>query len=74
MNVFKITSDGTIPKSISDLIQKYDGKEVTTGMVNQLESHISYIVIDLKEAHGNYNKYAKDAWLFNSHFNISIKW
>jgi len=78
MKTFKIETRGTLSPSIQNLVSLFNDKKADKNSVQYLDSEITFVVCDLKEAHGNLNKYDKTAWLCpkngDDSFNVSISW
>ena len=74
--LFKIESWGVFPSSVASIVSKYNGEVVTSDAIFTLDSDITFCVCDLREAHGNLNKYDKSAWLAprngDNSFNVTI--
>lgn len=51
------------PQSVINLVDSLRAKSVSRNEIDALDSDIEFIVCDLREAHGNLNKYGKNAWL-----------
>lgn len=62
MKTFTITKTGVIPEIIEKTLTSLSAKTVDKDSLAVLDSDIDFIVCDLKIAHGNLNKFSKNAW------------
>ena len=78
MRNFKIEASGIVPNIINQYIMGYNDRESTKDNILSLDDDISFIVCDLRLAHGNLNKSDKSAWLCptngDNSFNVRISW
>lgn len=65
MKHFTINQRGNVPAFITDCISKFEGMEATRDTFLELDSEISFLVVDCGEAHGNVDQGVKvgGAWL-----------
>lgn len=75
MKTFKVVIAGEAPASLVKMFSAYDGKEAKKDAKFCLDQDITFVVCDLKEAHGN--MYSDSAWLSPKNgdcsWNIDIK-
>lgn len=78
MKTFNFNVSGNLDKFMQDTVNKYQGTKADKYSIAALNSDIEFIVCDLRAAHGNLNKYSKEAWLCPANgdgsFNISVSW
>ena len=75
--MIKIECWGNVPQFTQSIIDKYNGKPATRDNLLNLDYDITFCVTDLNEAHGNFNKFDRSAWLSprngDNSFNVAIK-
>lgn len=76
MKTFKIEHRGELPTYVKAIVEKFNGVKADKASVAYLDDEIKFCVCDLGEAHGNLNKFSKDAWLCpkggDDSFNVRI--
>jgi len=74
--LFRINYWGELPYYVDKIVNNYNQKEATPNAIYNLDHDISFCVCDLREAHGNLNKFDKSAWLSprknDNSFNVTI--
>jgi hypothetical protein len=77
IKLYEFKVSGIPNKHVQSIIDQFNNKEVTKSNIVQLDEEITFVVCDLKLAHGNLNKHSKEAWLCpttnDGSFNVSIK-
>lgn len=65
MKTYTVISRGTIPASFKMMVEKYEGLEANRDTCEMLSNDIDFIVVDLREAHGNMDGgfHVRGAWL-----------
>jgi hypothetical protein len=63
MKTIKINAWGELPLRISKLVEQFSDSKADKDTIETLDNEISFIVCDLRIAHGNLNKYDNSAWL-----------